>query len=130
MRQVLRLAPAVLVAALLLAGCGQASAPVAPKATAAPAAVSLHLSAGPPAAEIGGSEYAVVLTVKGLVKGGTYGLNGGTSPWQLLANACVKDGLVVGGSTSCTIVVQGVTGTTKFTLQERSNVSNTVVVTW
>lgn len=129
MRYGVHVSVAFLGAALLLAGCGQAAAPVAPKPTVQPAAASLRLSAGPPAAESGGSEYAVVLTARGEVKGGTYLLNGGTSPWQMLSNACIRDGAVT-GAPSCTMIVQGVTGTTKFTLQERSNVSNAVVVNW
>lgn len=130
MRVGVSVATALLGGALLLAGCGEAATAATPKATGSPAAAALHLSAGPPAAEIGGSEYVVVLTLRGERRGGTYMLNGGAAPWQLLANTCVRGGLVVGGSAGCTMIVQGVTGTTKFTLQEGSKVSNSVPVTW
>ncbi|MHB8323709.1 MAG: hypothetical protein ACYDEA_01855 [Candidatus Dormibacteria bacterium] len=130
MRHVLRLSLGFLVGAVLLSGCGQAAASVTPKAAARPAAaVSLHLSAGQPAFELlGNNEYAVVLTAKGEVKGGTYGLNGGTVPWQFLADTCTKDGAVVGGP--CIMIVQGAIGSDRFTLQEGSKTSNTVVVNW
>lgn len=129
MRHVLRPFLGFLVGAFLLAGCGQTAAPATHKAPSSPlAATSLHLSASPPTAEIGGNEYAVVLTVKGEVKGGTYGLSGGTATWQVFANTCTKDGQVVGGP--CTMIVTGLNGTDRFTLQEGSQTSNTVVVNW
>lgn len=130
MRVKMSLAMGFLGGALLLAGCGQAAASVAPKApgSAKPAA-ALHLTASSPGAVLGGHEYAVMLTAKGEVKGGTYGLNGGAAPWQMLDNTCVRHGLVT-GSASCTMIVEGLHGMTKFTLQERNKMSNIVVVHW
>ena len=126
MHNSMRLSLGVLGAALLLAGCGQATPPP-PKARPASPSSALHLTAGPVRAAAGG-EHIVLLTAKGQKVNQNYTLTpSGASAHQLSAALGAREG----GSWSVQYTEEGTSGRTTFVLSGPVRItSDAVVVTW